>query len=255
MKEIPEYKLVFEKPKLGNYALVIPVINEGKRIRSLLTKIQDLNLKNLDIILVVGGSTDNSLSNIENTEVNTLILKLGKGKLGSQLRCAYDFCLKRKYYGVVTIDGNDKDDPISIPIFIDKLKQGYDFVQASRFIPGGEEINTPLFRKLAIKFIHAPLLSLSSGFHWTDTTQGFRGYSVSLLESEKIDIFRDCFESYELLFYISREAPRQGFKCLEVPTKRVYPLGKVPTKITCFSGNYLVLKTLLKVILGCYNVK
>ena len=255
MKEVPEYKLIFEKPKTGNYALVIPVINEGKRIQSLLSKIQNLNLKNLDIVLVDGGSIDGSLDNVKDSIVNTLILKLGKGKLGSQLRCAYDFCLQRQYKGVVTIDGNDKDDPVAIPKFIEKLKQGYDFVQASRFISGGEEINTPLSRKLAIKFIHAPLLSLSSGFHWTDTTQGFRGYSVSLLESEKIGIFRNCFENYELLFYISHEAPRQGFKCIEIPTRRVYPIGKVPTKITSFSGNFSVMKTLLKVVLGCYNTK
>jgi hypothetical protein len=33
------------------------------------------------------------------------------------------------------IDGNDKDDPEAIPRFIEALKDGVDFVQASRFVP------------------------------------------------------------------------------------------------------------------------
>lgn len=255
MKKVPEYTLIFEKPEHGEFALVIPVINEGNRIQNLLERIRKLNLTEVDVVIVDGGSVDGSLKEIEHYGVNTLILKLGSGKLGSQLRCAYDFCLKRKYKAVITIDGNDKDDPAYIPQFINNLKKGVDFVQASRFIPGGVEENTPIARKLAIKYIHAPLLSLASGFHWTDTTQGFRGYSRSLLESKELNIFREVFRGYELLFYITKEAPRFGFKCKEVPTRRAYPIGEVPTKISNFSGNLDVLKTLLKVILGKYDNK
>lgn len=255
MKEVPEYKLIFAHPKKGDFALVIPVINEGLRIISLLKKIQKLNLKNLDVLIVDGGSTDNSLNEVQSLGVNSLILKMGKGKLGSQLRCAYDYCLNRNYRGVITIDGNDKDDPEAIPRFIECLNEGIDFVQASRFLPGGEEINTPITRKLAIKLIHAPLLSVSSGFHWTDTTQGFRGYSRKLLESPKINIFRDSFTGYELLFYITRAAPKEGFRCVEIPTKRKYPKGEIPTKISSLSGNLEVLKTLFKVVFGGYDNK
>ena len=255
MKEVPKYKVIFEGPESGEFALVIPVINEGDRISSLLRKIKDLKLSNLDVLIIDGGSTDHSSDHVKELGVNTLIVKIGEGKLGAQLRCAYDFCLQRKYRGVITIDGNDKDDPEAIPRFIEKLNKGYDFVQASRFIAGGHEINTPFSRKLAIKFIHAPLLSLSSGFQWTDTTQGFRGYSRRLLESKELDIFRDVFRNYELLFFLSHAAPKHGFKCIELPTKRIYPQGKVPTKISRISGNFSVLKTLIKVVFGEYDKK
>ena len=183
-----------------------------------------------------------------------MLLKTGPGKLSAQLRCAYSFCLLRGYKGVVTIDGNNKDDPKAIPAFIDKLNEGYDFVQASRFIPGGEAVNTPLSRNLAIRLIHAPLLSLASGFHWTDTTQGFRAYSAKLLACEKIGIFRNIFREYELLAYLSYIAPKQKFRCIEIPTKRSYPKGETPTKISIFSGNFKVLITLIKTCFGSYNV-
>src|SRR5690606_12255913 len=124
-------------------------------------------------------------------------------KLSAQLRCAYAFALDQGYEGIVTIDGNDKDDPAPIPQFIAALEQGADFVQASRYLPGGVAENTPKLRDFAIRSIHAPLLSLASGFHWTDTTQGFRAYSRKLLLDERIAPFRDVFMTYELLAYLS----------------------------------------------------
>lgn len=256
--EVPTYEITFESPKSKPFSLVIPVINEGDRILRLLERMKDLKITDLvDIIIVDGGSTDGSLepSRLQSFGVNTLLLKTGPGKLSAQLRCAYSFCLLRGYKGVVTIDGNNKDDPKAIPAFIDKLNEGYDFVQASRFIPGGEAVNTPLSRNLAIRLIHAPLLSLASGFHWTDTTQGFRAYSAKLLFNEKIGIFRNIFCEYELLAYLSYIAPKQKFRCIEIPTKRSYPKEEVPTKISLFKGNLNILNVLIKTCLGHFNLK
>ena len=254
--EVPAFEVIFSLSKTKDYCLVIPVVNEGERILSLLKKIQELNLPNIvDVIIVDGGSTDGSLETgrLKQLKVNTLLLKTGKGKLSAQLRCAYAYALIEGYKGILTIDGNDKDDPEAIPRFVDKLQQGYDFVQASRFIEGGQAVNTPNSRNFAIKFIHAPLLSFASGFHWTDTTQGFRAYSDKLLKDPRISIFRDVFSEYELLSYLSYIAPRMGYKCIEIGTRRVYPSGKVPTKISTFSGNLKVLLTLLRTCVGRYN--
>ena len=184
-----------------------------------------------------------------------LLLKTAPGKLSAQLRCAYAFAMDQDYEGVVTIDGNDKDDPIAIPKFIDSLKQGVDFAQASRFVAGGVAVNTPKLRDFAIRFIHAPMLSLFSGFHWTDTTQGFRAYSRKMLLDQKISLFRDVFMTYELLAYLSYRAPQLGYRCVELPTIRCYPKGEVPTKISAFRGNFAVLTVLLKACFGAYYSK
>lgn len=253
---VPSYKVIFDHPKSHDYCLVIPVINEGQRILSLLSKIRDFNLTSMvDIIIVDGGTTDGSLDNLEQYKVNTLLLKTGKGKLSAQLLCAYAYAIDKNYQGILTIDGNDKDDPSAIPSFIEKLTEGYDFVQASRFIEGGVAVNTPKSRDFAIKYIHAPILSLASGFHWTDTTQGFRGYSLRLLSDSRVNVFRECFSCYELLAYLNYIAPRLKFRCIEMPTRRSYPKGKAPTKISSFKGNFEVLKVLFKTVFGMYNTK
>jgi glycosyltransferase involved in cell wall biosynthesis len=208
-----------------------------------------------DLLIVDGGSRDGSLAPefLRAHGVRALLTKTGPGQLSAQLRCAYAFALSQNYSGVVTIDGNDKDDPDAIPEFVRALQSGVDFVQASRFLPGGIAQNTPKARHLAIRYIHAPILSLASGFRWTDTTQGFRGYSRRLLLDPKIAPFRDVFSTYELLAYMSYRAPRIGYRCLELPTARRYPAGEVPTKINTVRGNLEILRVLIRACLGAYN--
>jgi dolichol-phosphate mannosyltransferase len=256
--QVPEFETKLWLGRHNSWCVVIPVINEGERIKNLLARIAAINIARLaDIIIVDGGSSDGSLAveSLQTNGVQGLLLKTGPGKLSAQLRCVYAFALDQGYEGIVTIDGNDKDDPVAIPKFIDALKQGVDFVQASRFIPGGVAVNTPKSRDFAIRFIHAPMLSLFSGFRWTDTTQGFRAYSRRILLDPEIALFRDVFMNYELLAYLSYRAPKLGYRCVELPTLRRYPKGKVPTKISSFKGNLSVLEVLIRACFGIYNPK
>ena len=254
---VPDYRVLLEGPLRSRYCVVIPVINEGNRIEALLERMAALGIPaRLDIIIVDGGSTDGSLDDalLDRCGVNTLLVKTGRGKLGAQLRCGYHFALERGYAGVVTIDGNNKDDPDTMQDFVAALESGYDFVQGSRFVPGGIAENTPLLRWAAIRLLHAPLLSLASGFHWTDTTQGYRAYSRALLSDPRVAIFRDVFDSYELLAYLSYRAPRLGYRCIELPTTRRYPPGeKPPTKISPIAGNLKLMATLVRACLGRFN--
>ena len=165
--DIPNFEIIFLKEKKNKYLLIIPVINEGKNIIDLLNKIYLLSIpKIIDIVIIDGGSTDNSL-NVQyllNKGVSGLIIKRAHGKLSSQLRIAYSISSAMGYQGVITIDGNNKDEPDAIKDFIYSLDNGYDFVQGSRFVKNGKHLNTPFLRYLAIRWIHAPLLSIASEF-------------------------------------------------------------------------------------------
>lgn len=254
--QVPSYKILLWTEKLNDSCIVIPIINEGARIYSLLDKIAKAGIHTItDIVIVDGGSTDGSIDidAFVKLGVKGVLVKIGPGKLSAQLRCGYSFVLDKGYKNIITIDGNDKDDPVAIPQFIDALNNGYDFVQASRFISGGLAVNTPKSRDFAIKWIHAPLLSIASGFRWTDTTQGFRAYSSKLLLDDRVAPFRDVFVTYELLAYLSYISPKLGFRCIEIPTSRIYPEGDIPTKISSFKGNLSVLLILFKACIGRYN--
>ena len=245
--------------KKQKYCLCIPIINESDRIHKLLKRAQKNGIdKIVDIIICDGDSSDGStdLKILESLGVNTLLIKKDSGKQGAQFRMGFWFALERNYEAILTIDGNNKDSIESVPLFIKKMEEGYDFIQGSRYVPGGKAINTPFIRHLAVKFIHSPIISLTAKHKFTDSTNAFRAYSKKYLTNPKVQLFRDIFVTYELLAYLSVRASQLGLKVGEVPVERTYPKqGKTPTKISFFKGNTNLLKILWNNYKGKYNPK
>lgn len=245
--EIPFYHTRVFSPKRSNYCVCIYVLNEGQRIRSQLQKMQPY-IKNIDILIADGGSTDGSLDSdfLSNHTVRTLLAqKNGAPGLSSQMRMAFSYAMKEGYKGIVSMDGNDKDDPSALGLFIKALKEGYDHIQGSRFIPGGRQENTPFLRLLAVRFLHIPLIRLWSGFPYTDSTNGFRAYSMRFLRDTNINPFRSVFIKYELHYYLAIRAAQLDFRVIEVPVARIYPRkGRVPTKISLLNGSCSIIKSL-----------
>jgi len=162
--------------------------------------------------------------------------------------------LTKEYEFVITMDGNNKDDPSGIKHILAALGNGMDFVQGSRFIQGGQAINTPLLRYLAIRLIHSPITSFGARYFYTDTTNGFRGHSAKLLQHPQIEIFRENFRTYELLAYLPIRSSRVGLQVCEVPVVRRYPRGvATPTKIQGVTAQFKILKILLAAVLGRFN--
>ena len=248
--EFPDFELDELSPKKNEYCICVFVINEGSKIQNQLKRMKKFT-DQIDVIVADGGSTDGSLENdfLKSQDVRTLITKKGQGKLSAQMRMAFAYALQEGYKGVVAVDGNGKDDVSAIPNFVKLLGQGYDHIQGSRYIPGGKAINTPLERHLAVKLIHAPLVSMAARHHHTDTTNGFRAYSSSLLLDPELAVFRDIFKTYELHYYLAIESARSSkkYKLIETPVTREYPKkGKTPTKISPIKGNLHVMKVLVK---------
>lgn len=213
--------------------------------------------KTADILIFDGGSTDGSLqmTSIRKLGVRALLTKLSPGRQGTQLRMGCAYALKQGYEGIILLDGNNKDDVRAIPSMVEALDQGYDYVQGSRFVKGGYHKNTPLLRLLGIRLLHAPLLSLAAGKWYTDTTNGFRALSSRYLLDNRLKPFRNIFIRYELYFYITAKADRLGYKTTELPVARIYPSGKVPTKINGLKGNLDLIVACLKVLFGYYDPK
>ena len=239
------------KRKKNQFALLIPVINEGERIGTQLASMSDN--KSVDIFIVDGGSTDSTLSEIAKSKdllTGMILMSESKG-LSHQLRVGFSYCLSLGYEYVITMDGNNKDDFNGVIQIQNALRAGNDFVQGSRFIKGGISINTPMKRLLGIRLVHAPLTSLFAAKKYTDTTNGFRGHSRNLLESINYD--RDIFLTYELLAYIPIMAGRLNLRAIEVPVTRAYPKGKIPTKIGSLRGEFSLLTILIKAGLKKYD--
>ena len=251
---VPDYTIDVLQPRRHDLALVIPVINENGRITSQLERIRTL-APDVDVIIADGGSNDGSTDSrlLAGLGVRTLLTKTGPGKLSAQLRMGFHYALAEGYAGVITMDGNGKDDPGGIRTIAEALRAGEDFVQGSRFIRGGRAENTPWERYLAIRFVHAPITSLGARHWFTDTTNGFRGHSRQLLTDPRVAPFRDVFDTYELLAYLPIQAARLGYRVSEAPVVRSYPSGEAkPTKISGAGAHTDLLRIVARAARGGY---
>ena len=253
--EVPAFDVVPCGERRSDYALCVFVLNEGERIRAQLRTMRDLPLP-VDVVIADGGSTDGALDAAFLTAqgVRALLVKRGPGALSAQMRMAFAWCLREGYVGIVTMDGNGKDDARAVPAFVEALRAGVDHVQGSRYVPGGRGVNTPLARHLGVTLLHAPLISLAAGTRYTDTTNGFRAYSRRFLLDERVQPFRGIFTGYELHYYLAIRAGRLGFRVAEVPVTREYPVdGPLPSKIRGWRGNLQILRTLWRSVRGVYD--
>lgn len=256
---VPRFECNEYQERTKDYVVLIPIINEGERIIKELKRALKYGVADhADIVICDGGSTDGCTaeSKLKKLKVNTLLIKRDTGKQGAQLRMGIWWALRRGYQGVITIDGNNKDSIEDVPRFIDKLKKGYDYIQGSRFVEGGRAIRTPFIRTVSVRFIHAPIISLTAHHKFTDTTNAYRAYSAEYLQDNRVQPLRDIFMTYELLAYLSVRATQIGRKACEIPVTRAYPKsGKVPTKISFIKGNSELMKILLWNAAGMYAPK
>lgn len=256
---VPRFQCEEYKEKSREYVVLIPIINEGERIIKELKRAYRADVADCaDIVICDGGSTDGCTEEkyLRKLKVNTLLVKQDTGRQGAQLRMGIWWALKRGYKGIITIDGNNKDSIEDVPRFIEKLEEGYDLVQGSRFVKGGRAVNTPFVRLVSVRLIHAPIISLTAGQMFTDTTNAYRAYSSRYLSDERVKPLRDVFMTYELLAYLSVRATQLGYSACEIPVTRAYPkTGKTPTKISFLKGNSELMIILLRNLFGAYKPK
>ena len=254
--ELPSATLEEFQVRSHDFAILIPVLNEGDRIKVELDVLRKLSDKP-DVIICDGGSTDGCTDSglMADLGVTAMIRKTSPGKMSSQLRLLMAYALLKGYVGMVHMDGNNKDEPSCIADYLRYLKDGYDCVVGSRFRRGGQSINAPRYREMAIQLLHAPLMSLAARRRFTDTTNSFRGYSSRFIADPRVQPFRDIFVSYNLPYYLLVKSARLGFKMTEIPVIRRYPKGEVPSKIKGIRGNLGILGEVFEILTGAYDPK
>lgn len=255
--QVPKYdeNMFFEKR--SSYCLLIPIFNEGARYKNQVKKMQQNGIFDMiDVIICDAGSTDGSTEPefLRETGHRGLLTRKGSGRQSTDVRMGYAWALEQGYEGFITVDGNDKDDTSALPKLIEKLDEGYDYVQGSRYARGGKAINTPLVRYIAHRFISEPIIAFCAGKRITDTTNGFRAYSKKYMTDERVQPFRDIFYGYEYIYYLPARACKLGFRFCEIPVVRSYPAsGEVPTKVGGIKGDLYLISILYHLALGHYN--
>lgn len=166
--------------------VVIPMRNERAAVGPLFERLGRA-VENLEqetrVLIVDGASSDGTPDEVTRVaggmtvEVLTLTENLGLGG-------ALDAGLQRAVPAadcIVTMDGDDSHDPATIRSLIQKIEEGYDFVIASRFQPGGEETGVPVHRRLLSHSASRLLRTLFPFGPVRDYSSGFRAYRTAAL--------------------------------------------------------------------------
>jgi glycosyltransferase involved in cell wall biosynthesis len=253
--QLPEHKIEELSPKAKDFCIVIPVRNEGERLARQLARMKQF-CRECDVVIADGNSTDGCTvtERMRRLEVRTILRLLETGGMSTSMRMAYAYALRQGYLGIIQIDGNDKDGIEAVPEYVRLLRGGTDCVLGSRYLSGGSAVNTPWIRDVAIRLMHAPLISRAAGRRMTDTTNSFRGFSRRYLLDPRVQPFRHIFVSYNLPYYLAVRAARLGYQVEEVPVVRVYPIGEpAPTKIRGMKAYFGIMAELLNTLIGTYN--
>lgn len=176
----------------------------------------------------------------------------GQQGVGASIRDVIRIAQREKFDVVVIMAGNDKDRPQEIPRLLAPIVAGRaDFVQGSRYLPGGDFGNMPFYRRIATQCVHPILFSLVTLRRITDSTNGFRAFRVSLFDDSRIFIDESWLDQYELEPYLFFKAIALGYKVTEVPVTKIYPPhAEGYTKMKAVTGWWSILRPL--VLLGLH---
>jgi dolichol-phosphate mannosyltransferase len=198
------------------------VYNEGEKLRETLSRFTEN--RPYDIVIMDDGSTDNAREVIADFGFETLRHDTNQG-VGAALRTVIRYADENGYDVLLPMAGNGKMHPSDIPNLLKPIiEDGYDFVQGSRYLPGGRSENLPLFRRIMIP-LFTWIVRLVMGFKGTDITCGMRAYRLDILRHPRVDINQQWLGRYEMEYYIIYYTLRLGFKLTEAPVAMTYPVA------------------------------
>lgn len=208
-------------PARMSVLLAVFAYNEGQKIQRTLNR--HPAKREYDLLVMDDGSTDGSLENWDLNGAARLRNERNRGA-GASMKIVFQYALDHAYDIVALQAGNDKDDPRELPRLLNPIFKGEaDFVQGSRFMPGGSYGNTPSYRVIATRFVHPLFFSLAVGKRVTESTNGFRAIRTTILRDPRINWHQDWLDKYELEPFLLYKTIKLGYRHLEVPVSKTYP--------------------------------
>jgi len=198
------------------YSIVIPFYNEQESIPPLylkITEVMDAVGQPYEMVFVDDGSGDDTYQILReiyehDRRVSLVRLRRNFGQTAA-LKAGFDFARGEI---VISMDGDLQHDPGEIPLFLEKMKEGYDIVSGWRV----ERRDAWLTRQLP-SHIANRIMAWLSGVDLHDFGTTFKAYRREMLD--QIHLYGDLHR------FIPALASWSGAKIVEVPIKNV-PRGR-----------------------------
>ena len=206
---------------LGTVAMIFPLFNERQAIGGLVQRVPSVIAETI----VVDDGSDDGGPDLARAAGARVITQERRRGVGAAIRTGIEAARANGHSVVVVLAANGKDDPAEAPRLLEKLREGYDYVQGSRFLrEGGASVRLPRGRGFMIR-AYSFLFRILSGFAASDITNGFRAYRLSMLDDPRIRIDQSWLDRYELEYYLQWKAITLGYRIVEVGVSKTYPKG------------------------------
>jgi dolichol-phosphate mannosyltransferase len=170
--------------------VLLPAYNEEDALQPLAEKVDSV-MRELDadyeIVVVNDGSRDRTPEILRDLSarypIHVITHKINRG-LGETARDGFEYVAEVGQRGdiVVRMDCDDTHDPRYIIRMVEKLREGYEVVIASRYAPGGDQIGLDWYRKTISRCANLLMKAVFPIRDVWEYTSGFRGYRVALLQ-------------------------------------------------------------------------
>ena len=197
---------------MPKYSIVVPLHNEQENVTDLydrLKAVMEANGETFEIVLVDDGSTDATfglLREIAAVDSRVTVVKLRRN-FGQTAGLAAGFDHARGEY-IIAMDGDLQHDPSDIPVFLEKIGEGYDIVSGWR----KQRIDNLWLRRIPSRIANWMMAKLS-GVDIHDFGTTFKAYRREILE--QVPLYG------ELHRFIPALASWHGASIIEVPIRNV----------------------------------
>jgi len=247
---------------------MLPAFNEENSVEVLLSKIARVfstNIHEYEIITINDGSTDETfeiLQKMKNDYPLEIVLhKINRG-LGETERDGFEFLAEKAGDNdiIIRMDCDDTHEPDYILALIDKIEEGYDVVNTSRFRQGGGQKGLSPYRTIVSYSANVFMRLLFNIPNVRDYSCGYRAYRAKVIK-DAVKIFGNGFIQLKGLGFTSTletivKLKMMGCRFSEVPFILRYDnkvsLSKMVGSITTLG--YLIMAVLYHWPFGGWRV-
>ena len=150
-------------------SVVIPTLNEERNLPHVFAALPE----GIDeVVLVDGGSIDDTVAVARELRPDVVVVQQTRTGKGNALACGFAACTGDI---IVMIDADGSTDPAEIPLFVDELVAGADFVKGSRFDKGGHSHDITPLRQLGNDGLNL-VVNVLFGTRFTDLCYGYNAF-------------------------------------------------------------------------------
>lgn len=235
--------------------ILLPAYNEEKALRPMMEKISAVMEKMraaYRVVVVNDGSRDRTLEILRELAqiypIDIIVHKYNRG-LGETARDGFEYIAEigSPEDVIVRMDCDDTHDPKYIPAMLEKLREGYEVVTASRYVSGGAQIGVDLYRRTISRCANLLLKLFFPIRGLKEYTCGFRAYRVALIQ-DALTIFGNQFIDLKGMGFTGTiekliKCKMMGARVGEVPFVLRYDRKQGPSKVvtSITTLGYLVL--------------